>query len=223
MTEFTLDFNDPTQKLYESGLDRGVLYVRDPITGAYDTAAVWYGLTSVAEAPTGAEPTDLYAFNEKYLTLISPEVFAATLEAYTYPNEFAVCDGSAEVLPGMNVTQQARQTFGLSYRTKVGSDIGGPDLGYKIILIYGALASPSDRNRATINESPEAVTFSWEFSTTPVGVTGLASTAKLVLDSQILTAIELAAIEEVLYGDGAIATPYLPLPDEVKTIIENAV
>jgi len=217
-----LDFNDPTKKLYETGLDRGVFYLADFPTGQPHDANVWFGLTSVNESPAGAEPTDLYASNEIYLTLISPETFGFTIEAYTYPERFALCDGSYEAVPGFEVSMQPRHSFGLTYRTKIGSDAGGSELGYKIHLIYNAKAAPSEKARATVNESPEAVTFSWECSTTPVPMTGFKNTAKITLDSTKLTQAQLEAVETALYGGSdPDADPYLPTPDELMVLLQT--
>ena len=215
-----LIFNDPNKKVYETGLDRGVLYMPNFPSMVYDFVEPWYGLINVTESPGGAEPTDLWASNEKYLTLISPETFSGTIEAYTYPDKFALADGTYEVLPGFNVDQQPRHPFALCYRSKVDSD-GGLNSGYKIHIIYGATASPSEKARATINDSPEAITFSWEFSTTGVPVTGFQNTSKVVLESVKLTPEQLTAIEDVLYGTD-IEEPRLPMPDEIRTILETA-
>ena len=217
-----LNWGVGTEKLYENGLDRVVLYVRDG-AGAYPLGVVWNGVTAVTESPGGGEPTDLYASNEKYLTLLSPETFSATVEAYTYPEEFGVCDGSIEELPGLLLAQQVRSGFGLAYRSLIGSEAGGAEIGYKIHLVYGLLASPSEKNRATINESPDAVSFSWEVTSTPVATTGYRSVSKIELDSTKLTAAQLLAIEETIYGDDTPTDARLPLPDEVISIITAAV
>lgn len=214
------------ERLYETGVDRGVLYLVGASSGAYDTGFAWNGLTAVTESPSGAEPTDLYADNIKYLTMRSAETFGATIEAYTYPDEFAECDGSASIATGVVIGQQARKTFGLCYRTTLGNDVDGNDYGYKLHLIYGATASPSEKSYATINDSPEAITLSWEITTTPVNVTGLKPTACITIDSTKADADCLAALEEVLYGKdptgsetGDGVEPRLPLPDEVKTLM----
>lgn len=209
------------ERLYETGTDRGVLYVQDD-KGEYPKGVAWNGLTAVTESPSGAEPTALYADNIKYLNLMSNEDFGGTIEAYTYPDEFGVCDGSAEVTTGVTIGQQPRKTFGLAYRTLLGNDIEGTDFGYKIHLVYGALASPSERAYATVNESPEAITFSWEFTTTPVAVTGFKPTAHLEINSTKVDAEKLAALEAKLYGSES-EEATLPTPDEVVALIGEAV
>ena len=197
-----LKWDETGAKLYETGVDRGVLYLHS--NGAYPKGVAWNGLTKVSENPSGAEPTALYANNKKYLELMSNEEFAATIEAYTYPDEFAVCDGSAELVPGVRIAQQARKPFGLCYRTLIGNDENGTEYGYKLHLVYGCLAKPSSKENSTVNDSPEAVTMSWETSTTPVDVTyGDATykpTAHLVIDSTIVDKNKLSALEDVLYG-----------------------
>lgn len=214
------------ERLYETGVDRGVLYLVGALTGAYDTGFAWNGLTAVTESPSGAEATDLYADNIKYLSMRSAETFGATVEAYTYPDEFAECDGSATLATGVQIGQQSRKTFGLCYRTQIGNDVDLNDHGYKLHLIYGCSASPSERAYATINDSPEAITFSWELTTTPVNVSGLKPTACVTIDSTKADPECLAALEEILYGKDAGAEgtpaavePRLPLPDEIKTIM----
>jgi len=216
-----LVWDDTGKRLFETGIDRGVLYVMDE-TGEYPLGVPWNGLTAVTESPSGAEPTPLYADNIKYLTLLSAEEFAATIEAYTYPEEFAQCDGSLEIGTGLGgwVAQQPRKKFGLVYRTKIGNDVAGDALGYKLHLIYGCQASPSEKAYATINDSPEAITFSWEIATTPVLVTGFQPTSLIVVDSTAATSAGLAALEDELFGAVAI-TANLPLPDEVKTLLET--
>ena len=208
------------ERLYETGVDRGVLYVQS--NGTYPNGVAWNGLTAVTESPSGAEATPLYADNIKYLNLMSAEEFGCTIEAYTYPEEFAECDGSAELATGVTIGQQARKTFGLSYRTKIGNDAAGDKFGYKLHLIYGGLASPSEKAYASINDSPEAITFSWEVSTTPVSVDGHSPTACITIDSTKVEPTKLAALEEILYGkdgDGASGTePRLPLPSEIATL-----
>lgn len=213
------------ERLYETGVDRGVLYPQDK-TGKYPIGVAWNGLTSISEAPSGAEPTPLYADNIKYLNLISAEEFGATIEAYTYPEEFEKCDGSAELKPGVTIGQQPRDGFGLSYRTIIGNDIDGDEHGYKIHLIYGAKAAPSDKGYETINDTPDAITFSWEITTTPVPVTGFKPTASLTINSTKVAEENLAALEKILYGVAATEDPAseaiegrLPLPDEVISII----
>ena len=204
-------------RLYETGVNKGVLYPQ--VSGAYPKGVAWNGLTAVTESPSGAEATPLYADNIKYLNLMSAEEFGATIEAYTYPDEFAACNGEAALTEGVSIGQQARKAFGMSYVTKVGNDIDA-EAGYKIHLIYGALAAPSEKAYATVNDSPEAITFSWEVTTTPVEVTGFKPTATLVIDSTKVEAGKMAAIEEILYGSEA-EEARLPLPDEVLDIING--
>ena len=210
------------QRIYETGVDHGVLYLLSTETataGKYTKGVAWNGLTNVTESPSGAEPSPIYADNIKYVNLLSAEEFGATVEAYTYPEEFAECDGSKELAPGVYAGQQTRKTFGLSYRTKIGNDVDGDDHGYKLHLIYGALAAPTEKAYSTINDSPEASTFSWELSTTPVKVTGAKPTACLTIDSTKVDAVKLAALEEKLYG-GETAEATLPLPDEVAELLK---
>lgn len=204
------------ERLYETGVKQGVLYVMN--SNSYGNGVAWNGLTAITESPSGAESTPLYADDIKYLDLRSTEEFGATIEAYTYPDEFAACDGSASLADGVNIGQQARKMFGLCYRTTVGNDTDGTDHGYKLHLIYGATASPSEKAYETINDSPEAITFSWEITTTPVSVTGFKPTASITIDSTKADPTCLAALEEKLYG-GTSTEPTLPLPDEVKTIM----
>lgn len=206
------------QRFYETGVKMGVLYVQDS-SGAYPKGVAWNGLTAVNEAPSGAEATPLYADDIKYLNLRSAEEFGATIEAYTYPEEFEACDGSAELAPGVKIGQQARNAFGLCYRTVVGNDIAGNDFGYKLHIIYGATAAPSEKAYATINDSPEAITFSWEVSCTPVDVDGFKPTASLVIDSTKVDAEKLAALEAKLYGDES-TEAMLPLPAEIAAIFK---
>lgn len=209
-------------RLYETGVKNGVLYI--PTSGVYSKGVAWNGLTAVTESPSGAEATALYADDIKYLSLMSTEEFGATIEAYTYPDEFAACDGSAELADGVMIGQQKRSTFGLCYKTTIGNDTEGNDHGYKLHIVYGALAKPSERAYATINDSPEAITFSWEITTTPVNVTGAKPTASLVIDSTKADPSKLAALEDILYGkDGEPGNePRLPLPDEIKTLMTAA-
>ena len=207
------------ERIYETGVDHGVLYPYGSSEAPYATGVAWNGLTNVSESPSGAEPSPIYADNIKYVNLMSAEEFAATIEAYTYPDEFAECDGSKELTPGVYIGQQDRKTFGLCYRTKIGNDVDGEDHGYKLHLIYGALAAPSERSYATINDSPEAITFSWEISTTPVEVTGGKPTACLTIDSTKVDGTKLAALEKILYGDVSTG-PKLPLPDEVAETLK---
>lgn len=208
------------ERLYETGVKQGVLYPMDA-NGAYPKGVAWNGLTNVTESPSGAEATALYADDIKYLNLMSNEEFGGTIEAYTYPDEFAECDGSASIATGVYIGQQARKTFGFCYRTTIGNDVESNAHGYKLHLVYGALASPSEKAYATINDSPEAITFSWEFSTTPVNVTGFKPTACLTIDSTKVDAEKLAALEKILYGDDAdeAAVARLPLPDEVAQVM----
>lgn len=208
-----LEWDQVGERLYETGVDHGVLYIPDN-TGVYDEGYAWNGLTTVTESPSGAESNPQYADNIKYLNLISAEEFGATIEAFTYPDAFAQCDGTAVPEPGISIGQQRRQSFGLSYRTRVGNDTEGTDHGYKIHLIYGAQASPSEKAYATINDSPEAISFSWEVTTQPVAVPGYSPSAQLVLDSTKVDATALADLEGILYGDEA-NDPRLPLPAEV--------
>lgn len=215
-----LTWDDAGKRFYETGVKQGVLYPQDD-NGAYPKGVAWNGLTAVTESPEGAEPTPLYADDIKYLNLLSTEEFKATVEAYTYPDEFAECDGSGSLVEGVTIGQQDRKTFGLSYRTSLGNDVKGNEYGYKLHIVYGCLAAPSEKAYATVNDSPEAITFSWEVSTTPVNVTGFKPTASLVLDSVKLGAARMKAIEDVLYGSSA-AEARLPLPDEIKSIIESA-
>ena len=205
------------ERLYETGVNKGVLY---PISadGTYPAGVAWNGLTAVTESPSGAEATPLYADNIKYLNLMSAEEFGATIEAYTYPDEFAACNGEAELVAGIGIGQQTRKTFGMSYQTRIGNDVDGTDHGYKIHIIYGALASPSEKSYATINDSPEAITFSWEVTTTPVEATGFKPTATLVIDSTKVAAEKMTAIETILYGSES-EEARLPLPDEIVTIV----
>ena len=204
------------ERLYETGVNHGVLYI--PTSGVYSKGVAWNGLTAVTESPSGAESTALYADDIKYLNLMSAEEFACTIEAYTYPDEFAECDGSASLVAGVNIGQQPRKTFGLCYRTTVGNDTDSNAHGYKLHMVYGCLAAPSEKAYATINDSPEAITFSWEVSTTPVNVTGHKPTALLTIDSTKADPTKLAALEDILYGKDQ-AEPRLPLPDEIATLM----
>ena len=215
-----LVWDNPGEKFYETGVDHGVLYVQDD-TGKYPSGVVWNGLTAVTESPSGAEATPLYADNIKYLNLMSTEEFGATIEAYTYPDEFAECDGSAALAEGVMIGQQKRKTFGLCYRTVLGNDVKNNDYGYKLHIIYGALAAPSEKAYATINDSPEAITFSWELSTTPVAVTGHQPTASIVIDSTKVDKTQLEALEAKLYGSES-ESATLPLPDEIAEIFKKA-
>lgn len=208
------------ERYYETGVRQGVLYPMDA-SGTYPKGVAWNGLTAVTESPSGAEATALYADDIKYLNLMSAEEFGATIEAYTYPDEFAACNGEAELVPGVTIGQQARQAFGMSYRTVIGNDVDGENHGYKLHLIYGALAAPSEKGYSTINDSPDAITFSWEISTTPVSVDNFKPTASLTIDSTKVNAEKLAALEKILYGDTDVEAR-LPLPNEVAQIMAAA-
>lgn len=219
---FKLEWDKAGEHLYETGIDRGVLYPQAN-NGTYPEGVAWNGLTKVSEKPTGAEATKLWADNIKYLNLYSAEEFEATIEAYTYPDEFAVLDGSAEIATGVMIGQQNRKSFGLCYRTVQGNDIAGNDYGYKLHLIYGAQVSPSEKSYETINDSPSAITFSWEMKTTPVSVTGFKPTACVTIDSTKVESANLAALEQILYGTPAsggtaAVEPRMPLPDEIAEI-----
>lgn len=209
------------QRFFETGVDHGVLYLPDA-QGAYINGVAWNGLTSVSETPSGAEPSAQYADNIKYLNLFSAEEFGATIEAFTYPDEFAQFDGLAVPSPGVYIGQQSRKGFGLSYRSKIGNDIAGDDYGYKLHLIYGCFASPSEKAYNTINDSPEAITFSWAISTTPVAVPGMKPTSIITIDSTKVDPDTLAALEQILYGDTAV-DPALPLPGTVVTMFAGGV
>lgn len=211
-----LVWNEIGKRFYETGVEKGVLYPQEG--GAYPKGVVWDGLTGVTESPSGAEATPLYASNIKYLNLMSKEEFGATVEAYTYPDEFAACDGSAELSKGVSVGQQPRKLFGMSYVTLKGNDTESTDHGYKIHLIYGAMASPSERAYATVNESPEAITFSWTITTTPVEIKGMKPSACITIDSTKVEALKLKALEDALYGT-AEKEAHLPLPEELITIL----
>lgn len=213
-------------RLYETGVKNGVLYIQNS-DGTYPKGVAWNGLTSITESPSGAEATALYADDMKYLNLISAEEFGATVEAYTYPDEFAECDGSASLATGVTVGQQSRKTFALCYRTVLGNDTDNDAHGYKLHIIYGATAAPSEKAYSTVNDSPEAITFSWELKTTPVNVAGFKPTACITIDSTKADPEKLTALEEILYGkdgagDGGLTgsvDPRLPLPDEIKTLM----
>lgn len=211
-----IEWDAAGKRFYENGTDRGVLY---PMTsnGSYDKGVAWNGLTAVTESPEGAEPTDLHADNIKYATMRSAETFGCTIEAYTYPDEFSECDGSAQIAKGVFAGQQERKGFGFSYRTLIGNDTAtSSDGGYKLHLVYGCTASPSEKSYATVNDSPDAITFSWEVETTPVNVAGFKPTATLVIDSRYADPSKLTALEKMLYGD-ADTEPSLPLPAAVIT------
>lgn len=213
-----------SERLYETGVKNGVLYVQGT-GGTYPKGVAWNGLTAVTESPSGAEPTPLYADDIKYLNLLSTEEFGATIEAYTYPDEFTECDGSKSLAAGVYIGQQARKAFGMCYKTTLGNDTEGNDHGYKLHIIYGALAAPSEKAYETINDSPEAITFSWEISTTPVNVNGSKPTATIVIDSTKANPEKLAALEVILFGadapngEGTGTDPRLPLPDEIATLM----
>ena len=215
------------ERYYETGVKQGVLYPQ-ATGGTYPKGVAWNGLTAVTESPSGAETTALYADDIKYLNLISAEEFGATIEAYTYPDEFAQCDGSATLATGVSIGQQSRKAFGLCYRTTLGNDVDGNDFGYKLHIIYNALAAPSEKAYATINDSPEAITFSWEVTTTPVNVPGFKPTASITIDSTKVDKSKLASLEEILYGKDAPSSggegtdPRLPLPDEIATLMSAA-
>ena len=213
-----LVWDEVGKRTYETGVDKGVLYVQDD-EGAYGKGVAWNGLTAVNESPSGAEPTALYADNTKYLELTSKEEYGATIEAYTYPDEFEACDGSAEVGTGVVIGQQSRKVFGLCYRTVKGNDVKNNDYGYKIHLVYGCKAKPAQKNYQTINDSPEAITFSWEVSTTPVEVEGFKPTATVTIDSTKVTGEKLKSIEEALYGTESVE-PKLLLPSEILAIVK---
>lgn len=214
-----LAWDSAGDRFYEIGVSKGVLYPQE--SGKYSKGVAWNGLTGVTESPGGAEPNDLYADNIKYATLRSAETFGGTIEAYTYPEEFGLCDGTKapDKTKGLLVGQQPRISFGLSYVTKIGNDTDD-DLGYKLHLVYGATASPSEKSFATINDSPEAITFSWEFTTTPVAVTGFKPAATLIIDSREADPTKLSALEAKLYGDTN-TEPTLPLPDEVINMLKT--
>lgn len=215
----TLVWDAPGTRQFEAGVDRGVLY---PLgTTGYEAGVAWSGLTAVNETPSGAESNPQYADNIKYVDIQSAEEFGGTIEALTYPDEFELCDGSASPSVGLTVGQQTRKPFGFSYRTLLGNDIEQLDAGYKLHLVYGAKAAPSEKNRTTINDSPEAMPFSWEFSTTPVPVTGYKPSAHLILDSTKVAAAKMSAIEALLYGTEALPAE-LPTPDEIIALLAAA-
>lgn len=213
-------WDETGKRTYETGVKNGVLYILDG-EGVYSKGVPWNGLTAVTESPSGAESTPMYADDMKYLELFSAEEFGATIEAYTYPEEFEQCDGSASLGKGVTIGQQDRATFGLCYKTTLGNDVKGSAYGYKLHLIYGAKAAPSEKGYQTINDSPEAITFSWEVTTTPVNVTGFKPTASLTIDSTKIEPAKLTAIETLLFGDTS-AEPKLPLPDEIAQIVKQA-
>ena len=208
------------ERLYETGVDRGVVYPQ--VGAAYPNGAPWNGLISVTKTPSGAEPTALYANNHKYLNLMSVEELGGSIEAFTYPDEFAECNGTPELVPGVRLGQQKRKAFGLTYRTLIGNDVDGTAYGYKIHIIYGAMASPSEEGNTTVNDSPEAKTMSWEFNTTPVVVEGFDPTSSLEIDSTKFDATKIKALEDILYGTDD-KEAYLPLPAEVAAILGEEV
>lgn len=212
-----LEWDKVSERFYETGNDHGVLYLQDT-TGAYPLGVAWNGLVSVSESPSGAESNPQYADNIKYLELKGAEEFGATIEAFTYPDEWMECDGSAEPVEGVVVGQQVRKPFGFVYRSRIGNDTQGDDLGYKLHLIYNALASPSEKAYTTVNDSPEPLTFSWEITTTPIAVTGHRPTAAITIDSTKADASKLAALEDILFGSDS-GEPKLPTPDEVITMM----
>ena len=210
-----LVWDETGKKLFETGVSNVALYPQDT-TGVYGTGVAWNGVTNISESPSGAEATTLWANNGKYLNLYSVEEYASSIEAYTYPDEFAECDGSAEIAKGVSIGQQTRKSFGLAYKTLIGSDTDGNDHGYKLHLVYGCKAAPSERSHATVNDSPEALSFSWEISTTPVSVKDHKPTASVEIDSTKVDPAKLAAFEKILFGSDT-AAARLPLPDEVAT------
>lgn len=215
MTE--LSWDEVGERQYETGVDRGVLYVRGS-DGAYPAGVAWNGLTAVNETPTGAESNPVYADNIKYLNLVSAEEFEATIEALMYPIEFEACDGSAELVEGLTISQQPRKIFGFSYRTLMGNDTEGTEYGEKIHVVYGALASPSEKARSTVNDTPEPVPFSWTVTTTPVPVTGFKPTAKLTFNSTVIEPTKYKLITDALYGTST-EEAYLPMPDAFATML----
>lgn len=214
-----ITWDDAGKRNYETGLDHGVLYVQDTALGTYPEGVAWNGLTAVSEKPEGAEANAVYADNMKYLNLISAENYGFTLEALYYPEEFEACDGVAEAIAGLKVGQQTRKPFGFCYRTLLGNDAAGNSLGYKLHLTYGCIASPSEKSYATVTDSPEAVPFSWEVTTTPVPIAGYLPSAQLVIDSTTATPAKLTALEVILYGTSPSTKGRLPLPAEVITLL----
>lgn len=214
-----IEWDKTGERLYETGVSNGVLYVQVDTT--YPAGVPWNGLTAVTESPSGAEATPLYADNIKYLNLVAAEEFGATIEAYDAPEEFDECDGTKEIVPGMLIGQQPRKTFGFCYKTRIGSDAKGDQHGYKIHIVYGCLAAPSEKGYQTVNDSPEAITFSWEVSTTPVNVKGGQPTATVTIDSTRVDAAKLKLLEDELYGTQD-KEAHLPLPDEIAAILGEA-
>lgn len=213
-----LTWDNTGERLYETGVKQAALYVQEK--GVYSDGVAWNGITAVTESPSGAEATPLYADDIKYLNLISTEELGATIEAYTYPDEFSECDGSASIATGVSIGQQNRKTFGLVYKTTLGNDVASNDYGYKLHIMYGALAAPSEKAYATINDSPEAITFSWEVTTTPVSVTGHKPTSLITIDSTKADKTKLAALEAILYGSEE-KEARLPLPDEIAELMKT--
>lgn len=217
-----LQWDQTSERLYETGVARGVLYRIDPSSGEYNKGYAWNGLTSVSESPSGAEANPFYADNQKYLNLISAEEFSCTIGAYTYPKEFGECDGSAEPIPGVSFGQQARKPFGFSYQTKIGNDTLGDEYGYKIHLVYNGLAAPSEKAYNTVNESPEPIEFSWEVSTTAISAgEGRRNLSTITIDSTVVDAAKLKALTDILYGTET-KEPRLPMPEEVITLLEGS-
>ncbi len=222
-----LEWDKTGERVYETGVSHGVLYLLGP-DGTYPKGVAWNGLTGVTESPSGAEANNIYADNQKYLSLMSAEEFGASIEAYTYPDEFAVCDGSAKIAKGVSIGQQPRQTFGLSYRSIIGNDTAGDGYGYKLHLIYGGKASPSEKGYQTVNDSPEAITFNWEVTTTPVEIKAVdpgtgkpfKPSACLTIDSTEAEPEKLKALEDILYGSEG-TEAMLPLPDEVIQLFDG--
>lgn len=214
-----IEWDKTGERLFETGIDHGVLYPQ-ATGGTYPKGVAWNGLTAVTESPSGAEPTPLYADNIKYLNLMSVEEFGFTIEAYMYPDEFAECNGEGSLVQGVTIGQQKRKAFGMSYRTLIGNDVDGDSHGYKLHLIYGALAAPSEMARNTVNDNPEAATMSWECSTTPVTVDKFKPTSHIIIDSTKADPTKLEALEKKLYGDG-VAEATLPLPNEVAEIMKT--
>lgn len=214
-----LTWDDLGKRFYETGVKQGVLYPQ--VGGAYPKGVAWNGLTAVTESPSGAEPTPLYADDIKYLELTSNEEFGCTIEAYTYPDEFKACNGETTLAEGVTIGQQTRVPFGFCYKTILGNDEKKNDYGYKLHLVYGATASVSEKAFQTINDSPEAITFSWEVTTTPVSVKGFKPTAILTIDSTTIAADKLTALEDILYGKETVEAR-LPLPDEIAELVKAA-
>ncbi len=216
-----LSWDNIGEHWFETGVDHGVFYPMDPEDNTYGNGVVWNGLTGVTESPEGAEPNDQYADNIKYLTLRSAETFGATIEAFTYPDEFEACDGTQTLGTGVRIGQQSRQGFGFCYRTLKGNDVKGQDAGYILHLVYGCTVSPSERAYQTVNDSPEAITFSWELDSTPVNVTGHKPTSLVTIDSTETTPEKMQKIEDYLYGT-EYTNARFPMPDQIVSIMEAA-